>query len=200
MYFDKAFKTERIYKLVIGNTPSASINEISTYFTYLNELWHHRLRHVHYKRIGKMSNLELIPKFRSNTHEKCEICAQTKIVRKSFKKVSKSIEILELVNSDACDFESFTSRGEMKYFLPFIDNYSRYTFVYLRNSKDATFEKFMDFKARAERQIGRKLKRLRSDREGEYRSKEFTAFHTEYEIENETTTPYCLQLNGVTKM
>ena len=59
MYFGKAFKTERMYKLVIVNAPLASINEINFGSTYLNELWHHRLGHVHYKRIRKMSNLGL---------------------------------------------------------------------------------------------------------------------------------------------
>ena len=46
----------------------------------------------------------------------------------------------------------------MKYFLAFIDHYSRYAFVYLLKSKDETFEKFMDFKSRVEKQIGRNLK------------------------------------------
>ena len=85
----------------------------------------------------------------------------------------------------------------MKYFFTFIDDYSRYAFVYLLKSKDETFEKCMDFKVLAERQMGRNLKRLQSDRGGEYRSKEFTAFHTEHGIKNETTAPYCPQSNGV---
>ena len=87
----------------------------------------------------------------------------------------------------------------MKYFFTFIDDYSRDVFVYLLKSKDETFEKFMNFKARAKRQIERKSKRMRSDRGGEYRSNEFAAFHAEHGIENETTTPYCPQSNGVTE-
>ena len=59
-------------------------------------------------------------------HEKCEICAQTKIVRKLFKRVSTSIEILELVHY-TCDFKIFTSRGGMKYFLMFINDYFKST-------------------------------------------------------------------------
>ena len=87
----------------------------------------------------------------------------------------------------------------MKYFITFIDDYSRYVFVYLLKLKDKTFEKFMDFKTRAERQTRRNLKRLRSDRGGEYRSKEFTTFHMEHGIENETIAPCCPQSNGVAK-
>ena len=119
------------------------------------------------------------------------------IVRKPFMRVFRSIEILELVHSNICNFKIFTNRGGMKYFLTFIDYYSRYVFVYLLKSKDETFEKFMDFKARAKRQIGRNLKRQRSDREGEYWSKKFAAFHTEYGIEHEIIAPYCPQSSGV---
>ena len=91
-----------------------------------------------------------------------------KIIRKPFKRVFRSAKILELVHSDTCDFKSFTSRDGMKYFLSFIDDYSRYAFVYLLKSKDETFVKFTDFKVRAKRQTGRNLKRLRSYRGGEY--------------------------------
>ena len=56
----------------------------------------------------------------------------------------------------------------MKYFLIFIDDYSRYAFVYLLKSKTETFEKFMDFKTRVEKQTGKNLKRLKSNRGGEY--------------------------------
>ena len=36
-----------------------------------------------------MTNLEIIPKHKNDMHEKCKVCAQTKITRTSFPKIKK---------------------------------------------------------------------------------------------------------------
>lgn len=62
------------------------------------------------------------------------------------------------------------SRGGKHYYISFVDDSSRYTRVYLLRSKDEACEMFMQFKAEVENQLDRKIKRLRSDRGGEYES------------------------------
>ena len=52
--------------------------------------------------------------------------------------------------------------------MTFIDDNSRYTRVYLLSSKDEAEDMFIKFKAEVENQINKKIKRLRSDRGGEY--------------------------------
>ena len=51
---------------------------------------------------------------------------------------------------------------------------SRYGYVYLMKYKSETFEKFKEFQNGVENQCGKKIKALRSDREGEYLSHEFS--------------------------
>ena len=60
------------------------------------------------------------------------------------------------------------SLGGMKYTLVIVDDFSRYTKVYLLRNKDEVLDKFVLYKAEVENQLGRKIKRVRSDRGGEY--------------------------------
>jgi transposase InsO family protein len=56
---------------------------------------------------------------------------------------------------------------------------------------------FKAYKAEIENQLERKIKRLRSDRGGEYFSSEFTEFYVEHDIIHERTPPYSPQSNGI---
>ena len=69
--------------------------------------------------------------------------------------------------------------------------------MYLLKSKDEALNLFKIYKADAEKQLDRKIKRLRSDRGGEYFSNEFDAFCAEHGIIHERTPPYSPQSNGV---
>jgi len=60
------------------------------------------------------------------------------------------------------------TRGGKNYFMTFIDDYSRYTKVYLIKHKDEAFDMFLSYKTEVENQLDKKIKRIRSDRGGEY--------------------------------
>ncbi|GKC39790.1 retrovirus-related pol polyprotein from transposon TNT 1-94, partial [Tanacetum coccineum] len=84
-----------------------------------------------------------------------------------------------------------------KYFLLFTDDYSRMSWVYFIQQKSETFEHFRKFKAMVEKQSGKYLKVFRTDREGEFLSKEFVAFCDDHGIKRELTAPYPPEQNGV---
>ena len=63
---------------------------------------------------------------------------------------------------------SSTTRGRFQYFITFIDDLSRYCYVYLMMHKSETFEKFKEFHNEVENQHGKKIKALWSDHGGEY--------------------------------
>jgi transposase InsO family protein len=69
--------------------------------------------------------------------------------------------------------------------------------VYLLKSKDKALHYFKTYKAEVENQLERKMKRLRSDRGGEYFSGNFSDFCVEHGIIHERTLPYSPQSNGV---
>ena len=60
------------------------------------------------------------------------------------------------------------SMSQAKYALNFIDDFSRYCWVYFLKLKSEFFYHFKVFKPLVENQSGRKLKILRSDNGGEY--------------------------------
>ena len=57
--------------------------------------------------------------------------------------------------------------------LSFIDDYSRYTYVFPLKTKDEAFETFKTYKAEVENKLSLKIKSIRSDRGGEYLKSNF---------------------------
>jgi transposase InsO family protein len=113
------------------------------------------------------------------------------------KRDSKAEGVLELIHSDVCGPMPSSSISGYVYYVSFIDNYSRKTWVYFLKSKDEVFNKFKEFKTLIENLYERKIKILRSDNGGEYTSKEFVNFYKDVGIKRELTTPYNPRQNGV---
>ena len=85
------------------------------------------------------------------------------------------------------------------YFVTFIDDYSRKTWIYFLKTKesDEVLDRFKEFKSLVENQTGRRIKVLRSDNGGEYTSGGFVDFYGDVGIKREFTAPYNPQHNGV---
>jgi transposase InsO family protein len=81
--------------------------------------------------------------------------------------------------------------------MTFIDDYTRFCYVYLLKTKDKALHYFKVYRAEVENQLEKKIKRLRSDRGGEYFSNKFSEFCAVYEIIHERTSPYSPQSNGI---
>ncbi|GKB45757.1 zinc finger, CCHC-type containing protein [Tanacetum coccineum] len=124
--------------------------------------------HVYYKRMLKMSKDDLIPDIDENP---------------------KKMYYLDL-----CDFHATPSLGNKKYVITFIDDASRFCYVYLLHAKDEALDKFRIYKTEVELQQNDLVKTLRTDRGGEYYD---PIFFQSVGIIHETTAPYTPQQNGV---
>ncbi|KAL4387685.1 hypothetical protein GQ457_09G013510 [Hibiscus cannabinus] len=91
------------------------------------------------------------------------------------------------------------SLGGNKYFIIFIDDFTRMTWVYFMKEKSEVFKVFKKFKALAEVQSGCKLQKLRSDRGKEYTSTKFDLSCENKGIEHQLTVGYTPQQNGVSE-
>ena len=69
-------------------------------------------------------------------------------------------ELLELVHLDVCGPMSIQARGGYEYFITFTDDYSRFGYVYLMRWKSEAFEKFKEFRAEVENQLGKCIKAI----------------------------------------
>ena len=91
------------------------------------------------------------------------------------------------------------TRGGKRFYIAFIDDYSRYTRMYLLRNKDESMDAFIKYKNEVENQLSKKNKRHRSDRGREYESNHFNTFCEEHGIIHETTLFYPPESNGVAK-
>ena len=105
--------------------------------------------------------------------------------------------MLELVHSNVCGPMSIQARGGYEYFITFTDDYSRFGYVYLMKRKSEAFEKFKEFRAEVENQLGKRIKAIRSDRGGEYLLGDFKDYLTENGTVSQLTAPGTPQQNGV---
>ena len=75
---------------------------------------------------------------------------------------------LELIHSDLCEMNGVLTKGGKRYFMTLIDDATSFCYVYLLRTKDEVLDYFKIYKAEVENPLERKIKRLRSDRGGEY--------------------------------
>ena len=105
--------------------------------------------------------------------------------------------MLELEHSDVCGPLSIQAKGGYEYFITFTDDYSRFGYVYLMKRKSEAFEKFKEFKAEVENQLGKRIKAIRSDCGGEYLLGDFKDYLIENGIVSPMTALGTPQQNGV---
>ena len=88
-----------------------------------------------------------------------ESTAKGKNTNKTFpSSESKAKGILEIIHSDVCGQMSSSSVSGYVYYVSFIDDISRKTWIYFMNNKDEFFNKFKEFKALIEKHTEKKIK------------------------------------------
>ena len=80
--------------------------------------------------------------------------------------------------------------------MTFIDDSTKYCYIYLLQSKNEALDKFKEYKLEVENQLEKTIKIVRSDRGGEYEG-QFDAFCKENGIIHQTTAPYSPESNGI---
>jgi histone deacetylase 1/2 len=90
-----------------------------------------------------------------------------------------------------------TSVGRHTYYVSFIDDYSKYTWMYLIKKKSDVFQVFHDFQKLAERKFNRKIISVQSDWGGEY--EKLNSFFQRIGISHHISCPHTHQQNGSTE-
>ena len=75
------------------------------------------------------------------------------------------------------------------YYVSFLDEYSRKTWIHFMKNKAEVFSKFKEFKALIENHTKKKIKIFRLDNGGEFASNEFKNLCIDSGIKRELTTP-----------
>ncbi|KAL4388518.1 hypothetical protein GQ457_09G024580 [Hibiscus cannabinus] len=161
-------------------------------------LWHMRFGHYHFSGLNFLSRKEYVSGLPVINIPKgiCETCEIGKKHRESFPtgKSWRARKPLEIVHSDLCMVE-IPTHGGSRYFITFIDDFSRKAWVYFLKHKSEACDSFKLFKSFVEKQSGCKIKALRTDRGQEYLT--CADFLDQHGIQQQLTTRYTPQQNGV---
>ena len=125
-------------------------------------------------------------------------CVMGKQCRIQFKTATHKTEgILDYVHTDIWGPVQVVSKGGARYFMSFIDDYSKKFWVYFLKNKSEAFATFKKWKAKVENQTGRKIKCIRSYNGTEYKDGEFLKFCEEHGIKRHFIVRRTPQKNGM---
>jgi hypothetical protein len=91
------------------------------------------------------------------------------------------------------------TKGGRRYYVTFVDDYTRLTHLHLLRTKDEAFEAYKQFKAWSANQLEAPIHVLHSDRGGEYLGKEFSVYLKSKGTMQKLTVHHTPQHNGVTE-
>jgi len=172
-----------------------------SFITSTSHLWHKKLGHPNsfiLKHLVKSGYLNNIHEFSSYLAFDCASCKLGKSKSLSFPmQESWASACFEIIHTDVWGVSHVLSHAQSRYFVTFIDDYSRFTWVYFLHSKANMFSIFQTFVALVETQFSTKIKILRFDSGGEYMSHDFQSFLQQKDIISQRSCPYTPQHNGV---
>lgn len=118
---------------------------------------------------------KLFPIFQNLSHLDCESCQFAKHHRLPYlSRVNKrAASPFELVHSDIWGSCPIISKSGFKYFVTFVDDYSRVTWLYLMKNRSDLFNIFCSFCSEIKTQFNVSIRILRSDNAKEYFSQPF---------------------------
>ena len=169
------------------------------------KLWHERLAHIGVSTLEKMVAKDIVRGLPDELKKSklkqinCEGCCKGKMVTVPHPKrtVPRSSKILELIHSDVCGPMKANGIGGEKYFVTFVDDFSRKIYVDFMENKSEVEDKFRSFKKMVENETEENIKRLNSDNGGEYISTSLNEFLEECGIQHSYIAAYHPQQNGI---
>jgi hypothetical protein len=149
-------------------------------------IFQHLLRHQHLPLIGPVNSFRV-----------CESYQLGKSKQLPFSEsIRSSTSPLETIHSDVWTSPVSSLSGCKFYFL-FIDEFSRFTWLYPIINKSDVFACFMKFKLLVKNIFSTKIKYFQSDNGGEYTSNQFKSFFNQHGIFHKLTCPHTSQQNGI---
>jgi len=126
-------------------------------------IWHARLGHIGQDKMTRLAKEGLLCSLTQVRLPKCEPPLAGKATKKPFGKPSRALSSLELIHSDICGPMNVRARNGVVYFLTFIDDFSRYGYVYLLAHRHEALDVFKRFVVEVETKLERRVETLRTN-------------------------------------
>ena len=148
-----------LYLLNQAQPPQVNMGER----TSLNQ-WHHRLGHPNMRVLQKIISLYGLPTLSSNKNLVCDACSSSKTHRLPYShSLHQTRKPFEIIHSDLWGPSPVISRTGNRYYVIFVDDFTRYTSLYPLKLKSDVLQSFIDFQHRVERQFNMKIISFQSD-------------------------------------
>ena len=172
-----------------------------------SSLWNKRLGHISKRRIERLVSDGFLDSLDFADFEIFTNCIKGKQTNTRRFGANRPTDVLQLIHTDIYGpFPTISWNGQ-QYFITFIDDFSRYGYLYLIHEKFQSLEVFKSFKVEVENQFNKRIKNVKSDRGGEYYGKHdgsgeqrpgpFAKFLEECGIVPQYTMPGSPSMNGV---
>lgn len=162
-------------------------------------VWHYRLGHSSFLNVNRVLKAHDLPISNddSNKNPFCDSCQLGKSKRLPFSASNRlSTNPLALIHTDVWT-SPIPSISGCKYHIIFVDDFTRYTWLYPLHNKSDAYEIFVKFKTLVETQFCHKIQSLQSDGGGEFTSIRFQAFLSQNGIAHRKSCPHTSQQNDL---
>ncbi|KAH9721431.1 retrovirus-related pol polyprotein from transposon RE1 [Citrus sinensis] len=132
----------------------------------------------------------------NRTFDSCDACKMGKMHRLHFSVTETKTKFpLEILHTDLWGPSPVISPQGYRYYVSFVDDCTRFTWIFPLKTKDETLHVFKIFKTQIEKQLSRPIKCLQSDWGGEFRS--FVNYLLAEGIQFRHSCPYTHNQNGL---
>ena len=194
-------KVVRLFELIFLHLPSSRLSASTTLeqSTYSLALWHSRLSHASISRVKQLVSRGLLGSV-SNKSFDCMPCQFGKQTALPFNKsVSHSLSSFDLIHFDVWGPSPISTSGGSRYFVIFVDDFSRYTWIYLFKNRFELYQIYRDFTKMIETRFSKPIKVFRSDNAQEYKAYEFTSILHQFGTVPHSSCAGTSQQNGRTE-
>ena len=193
-----ARKVGRLFELVFLHLPSSrlSASAVSEQSTYSLALWHSHLGHASISRVKQLVSKGLLGSD-SNKSFDCMHCQFGKQTTLPFNNsVSHALSPFDLIHSDVWGPSPISTLGRFRYFVILLDDFSRYTWIYLFKNRSELYQIYRDFTKMIETRFSKPIKVFRYDNAQEYKAHEFTSILHQFGIVPHSSCPGTSQQNS----
>ncbi|PKU66151.1 Retrovirus-related Pol polyprotein from transposon TNT 1-94 [Dendrobium catenatum] len=161
------------------------------------DLWHGRLGHPDTRKLQRLAQLHSTISSKI-TSKYCNTCNLAKSHRlPSSISFSVTVAPFEIVHSDVWGPSPTISLNGFRYFVTFIDEHTKYCWVYPLIQKSDVFAKFQEFYNMIRCQFNKHIKTLRTDGGGEFINNSFNQFCKNSGMRHQYSCPHTPSQNGI---
>ena len=138
----------KLYRLNLRNNSSMEAHNAEDQQKQISkiDLWHERLGHLSESEMKKLLRSNMMEGLDFSLDDKlsfCPVCSIGKQTREKFIATDsiRTKDIGEVIHSDVCGPINIASIGGARYFLTFVDDYSRKSWIYFLKRKSEVFER-----------------------------------------------------------